>query len=60
MSVHFIPAFADNYIYVLESSAGVWIVDPGDAEPFFNGLRPDRWCQLPYSVRTIMPIIRGV
>ncbi|MDD5280771.1 hydroxyacylglutathione hydrolase [Acidithiobacillus sp.] len=40
MSVHFIPAFADNYIYVLESSAGVWIVDPGDVEPVFQWLAP--------------------
>lgn len=38
MSVHFIPAFADNYIYVLESRAGIWVVDPGTADPVFSWL----------------------
>lgn len=36
MPIHFIPAFADNYIYVVESTNGIWIIDPGDAQPVFD------------------------
>ncbi len=38
MPVHFISAFADNYIYVLENAHGAWIVDPGDAQPVLQWL----------------------
>ncbi|MCE5394487.1 MAG: hydroxyacylglutathione hydrolase [Acidithiobacillus sp.] len=34
-----LPAFQDNYIYLLESPTGLWIVDPGDAEPVENFLQ---------------------
>lgn len=41
-----IPAFADNYIWLLQSAAGVAVVDPGDAAPLLQilheeGLRLD-------------------
>lgn len=38
MPIHFIPAFTDNYIYITETPKGVWIIDPGCAEPVFT------WC----------------
>ncbi len=28
-----LPAFADNYIWVLENAGETWVVDPGDAQP---------------------------
>lgn len=28
-----IPAFKDNYIWLLENAGETWVVDPGDAEP---------------------------
>src|SRR5512135_216911 len=33
-----LPAFADNYIYVLDHHAadGLWVVDPGDAHPVLD------------------------
>jgi len=47
MSLTLIPAFRDNYIYLLTlpQGRGVWIVDPGDAAPVSaelsrRGLRP--------------------
>jgi hydroxyacylglutathione hydrolase len=47
MSLTLIPAFRDNYIYLLTlpQKPGVWIIDPGDAAPVVaelsrRGLRP--------------------
>ena len=37
MNLNSIPAFDDNYIWVLNDEAGrCLIVDPGDAEPVFS------------------------
>ncbi|WP_308389200.1 hydroxyacylglutathione hydrolase [Acidithiobacillus sp. AMEEHan] len=33
-----IPAFQDNYIYLVATAHGLWIVDPGDAQPVLNYL----------------------
>jgi hydroxyacylglutathione hydrolase len=38
MDIQLIPAFADNYIYLLVEGNAVGIVDPGDAEPVFEAL----------------------
>ena len=38
MDIQLIPAFADNYIYLLVEGDAVGIVDPGDAEPVFEAL----------------------
>ncbi len=39
MKLHILPALKDNYIYVLEGAASLWIVDPGEAEPVINFLK---------------------
>jgi hydroxyacylglutathione hydrolase len=31
--LHIIPAFTDNYLWLLATPAGAWAVDPGDAAP---------------------------
>lgn len=31
LQVHALPCFLDNYIWLIESPAGCWLVDPGDA-----------------------------
>ena len=37
MNLNSIPAFDDNYIWILNDEAGrCLIVDPGDAEPVLN------------------------
>lgn len=33
-----IPAFTDNYIYLVDTQRGLWIVDPGDAAPVLSYL----------------------
>ncbi|UQB43296.1 hydroxyacylglutathione hydrolase [Thiomicrospira microaerophila] len=33
LTIHSIPAFEDNYIWLLESDHQAWVVDPGQAEP---------------------------
>ncbi|MEY2342857.1 hydroxyacylglutathione hydrolase [Acidithiobacillus sp. IBUN Pt1247-S3] len=33
-----IPAFQDNYIYLSQTAHGLWIVDPGDAQPVLQYL----------------------
>ncbi len=39
MNLNSIPAFDDNYIWVLNDEAGrCLIVDPGDAEPVLNAI----------------------
>lgn len=44
LTVESIPAFADNYIWLLRRAgrAACVVVDPGDAEPVIARLRPDR------------------
>lgn len=41
LRVHVVPAFRDNYLYVLEqpSTAQCCVIDPGDAEPILDFLR---------------------
>ena len=34
-----LPAFADNYIWMLQSSQGAIVVDPGDADPVLQALQ---------------------
>ncbi|MBP2229608.1 hydroxyacylglutathione hydrolase [Azospirillum agricola] len=45
MEVVLVPAFADNYIYVLRDAASgkVGVVDPGDAEPVIAELERRGW-----------------
>jgi hydroxyacylglutathione hydrolase len=33
-----LPAFADNYIWLLHDGRDAWVVDPGDASPVINAL----------------------
>jgi hydroxyacylglutathione hydrolase len=33
MAIHAVPAFKDNYIWVLEDGRNAVAVDPGDARP---------------------------
>lgn len=41
MNLNSIPAFDDNYIWVLNDEAGrCLIVDPGDAEPDYGWVSP--------------------
>lgn len=34
-----LPAFADNYIWMLHDSQDAWVVDPGDAQPVLQALQ---------------------
>ena len=44
MNLNSIPAFDDNYIWVLNDEAGrCLIVDPGDAEPVLNAIAANNW-----------------
>ena len=44
MNLNSIPAFDDNYIWVLNDEAGrCLIVDPGDAEPVLNAIATNNW-----------------
>jgi len=44
MNLNSIPAFDDNYIWVLNDEAGrCLIVDPGDAEPVLNAITANNW-----------------
>lgn len=44
MNLNSIPAFDDNYIWVLNDEAGrCLIVDPGDAEPVLNAISANNW-----------------
>lgn len=45
MDIHLIPAFADNYIYLLRdpASGAVGVVDPGDAQPVLAELERRNW-----------------
>jgi hydroxyacylglutathione hydrolase len=38
-----IPAFTDNYIWVLENGVTAWIVDPGEAAPVLKFLREKKF-----------------
>ena len=37
-----LPAFADNYIWMLQDGSNAIVVDPGDAQPVFNALTRDK------------------
>jgi hydroxyacylglutathione hydrolase len=39
MQLHPIPAFDDNYIWILEDGQRAWVVDPGDAQPVLDVLQ---------------------
>lgn len=39
MTLHPIPAFSDNYIWVLHHAGQAWAVDPGDAAPVLGYLQ---------------------
>jgi hydroxyacylglutathione hydrolase len=45
MDIHLIPAFSDNYIYLLRdpASGAVGVVDPGDADPVIEELERRGW-----------------
>ncbi|WP_448206289.1 hydroxyacylglutathione hydrolase [Azospirillum sp. sgz302134] len=45
MEIHLVPAFADNYIYLLHdpASGAVGVVDPGDAAPVIDELERRGW-----------------
>lgn len=45
MDIHLIPAFSDNYIYLLRdpASGAVGVVDPGDADPVTAELERRGW-----------------
>jgi len=36
-----LPAFADNYIWMLQDGSNAIVVDPGDAQPVFDALTRD-------------------
>ncbi|OYY50856.1 MAG: hydroxyacylglutathione hydrolase [Methylophilaceae bacterium 17-44-8] len=38
-----IPAFEDNYIWLLQHERNVVVIDPGDAEPVMAHLRKNNW-----------------
>ena len=33
-----IPAFSDNYIWLIQSGGNAYVVDPGETEPVLNAL----------------------
>ena len=37
-----LPAFADNYIWMLQDGSNAIVVDPGDAQPVFDALTRDK------------------
>ncbi|MEY4711621.1 MAG: putative hydroxyacylglutathione hydrolase [Pseudomonadota bacterium] len=39
MKLHPLPAFQDNYLWLLQDGPRALVVDPGDAQPVFDGLR---------------------
>lgn len=39
VSINAIPAFNDNYIWLLAHAATAWVVDPGDSQPVLDALR---------------------
>lgn len=38
LTIHSIPAFDDNYIWLVESDNQAWVIDPGQAEPVLTQL----------------------
>ena len=36
MNIFHIPAYTDNYIWVLQSGADISVIDPGEASPILN------------------------
>ncbi|WP_448191423.1 hydroxyacylglutathione hydrolase [Azospirillum sp. sgz301742] len=43
MEIHLVPAFNDNYIYLLREGDAVGVVDPGDAQPVLAALEQRGW-----------------
>ena len=43
LSVKILPAFSDNYIYVIHWDGEAVVVDPGDADPVMFLLRDNNW-----------------
>lgn len=43
MEIHLVPAFNDNYIYILRDGDSVGVVDPGDAAPVLAALERRGW-----------------
>lgn len=44
MNLNSIPAFQDNYIWVLSDDAGhCLIVDPGEAAPILRAIKENNW-----------------
>jgi hydroxyacylglutathione hydrolase len=43
MEIHLVPAFNDNYIYLLRDGDAVGVVDPGDAAPVLAALEERGW-----------------
>ncbi|PWC36959.1 hydroxyacylglutathione hydrolase [Azospirillum sp. TSO22-1] len=43
MEIHLVPAFNDNYIYLLRDGDDVGVVDPGDAAPVLRELERRGW-----------------
>ncbi|MEY2618199.1 MAG: putative hydroxyacylglutathione hydrolase [Pseudomonadota bacterium] len=39
MKLHPLPAFQDNYLWLLQDGPSALVVDPGDAQPVLEGLR---------------------
>ena len=39
MTITALPAFADNYLWLLDNGREALVVDPGDASPVFEALR---------------------
>jgi len=37
--VSYIPTFTDNYVWMIESDSGLWVVDPGAHEPVIEAIK---------------------
>src|SRR2546421_8590263 len=51
LAIHAVPAFKDNYIWILERAGNAAAVDPGDAKPVETFLR-DRGLRLTAVIAT--------
>ena len=60
MNLNSIPAFDDNYIWVLNDEAGrCLIVDPGDAEPVLNAIAANTFCKVTDSLAVARKMFPG-
>ena len=39
MRIFHIPAYTDNYIWVMQSGSDISVIDPGDALPVLNHIK---------------------